>query len=1004
MEIKNNFIEEILSVAWPRLRTKLINPKDPYCIDVLVEVANELYGVEVAYELHKNLLSGVYITENKPLNYKKLKEDFWVKNKQSGNVYTVKNQNPEIHTEPSRDEIEAAKKEKSANTYNIQTSEPTSHIRTAAELVGGFSNHVITKIKNWTRKEKEYFQKGYHNPGSKQRRAIANAVKDKLKGAWTAVKDGFKHEYHTFKTAAVGVSKFFKGEKLNDEEKSSLKKVAIKIATTALFAAVGGGVAHGATAFAKHVAIEFVPHVVGETLLIGASRAALFADESGEAEIDLNFQKFGEMIADGLENMEIGAEQMEAMVDSYEEKKKSGEIKIEPDTDQNQSTEETPKEKPDEEDPLEKDLESIKFGMMTGAEKEAYLKKKYRTESIYEAGDIDIQSVLDSRILNPDTNRQIKVSTGLGYDKASGGYQAAKAKMANSGISDDEIEKAEKEKSTKDDIEQSKQKRDASKQKLERGEFDPEENQKSLDSFVEVGFGDSKGAPGSPGSMLNEIVSISSATDSFNSGKPFNYDSQLESNVNKLKGTGLGDENDGDTPPSGVTLKEARAVAEKYGVSVGLAGKCIIATRAAQSKNAHITERIVNKNGLKNPKATPFFGDKDGLKAQENMINSASGRVMLGNTEISKEKAVEIIRSGGGGANPSDTAIFITDEETGDVYMTFYSDKDNVNTIVAQSSLRAEGELKKKEVDKLVEEGKLTKERGVQIQSAIDASIAEHEALEAELNNVTTDPAKHLLEQDPSKLADIAKTASAGREPDKYWKKAVVNQLMGSRPNKAMLAELPDGHSNPPTDAEMMIAFVKYANNPNSTLSKDQQRLISDMNKATNGPKIGSKIGEIRKKTIESDLKMLNKLNRITMKLDDGTEVGMGNYLEAESLREKLHLDMMFGGEGVYSDPDAFYQESGGVKVDNEALKNCMPFSNKNDMISHFEVGEEREITKRGSDVITGGSKIVYVISKGGERIPIGEKRQRSKEGDLGKLLTVYNYHPKVQECFKKNK
>ena len=48
MEIRNNFIEEILSVAWPRLRTKLINPKDPYCIDVLVEVANELYGVEVA--------------------------------------------------------------------------------------------------------------------------------------------------------------------------------------------------------------------------------------------------------------------------------------------------------------------------------------------------------------------------------------------------------------------------------------------------------------------------------------------------------------------------------------------------------------------------------------------------------------------------------------------------------------------------------------------------------------------------------------------------------------------------------------------------------------------------------------------------------------------------------------------------------------------------------------------------------------------------------------------
>jgi hypothetical protein len=554
-----------------------------------------------------------------------------------------------------------------------------------------------------------------------------------------------------------------------------------------------------------------------------------------------------------------------------------------------------------------------------------------------------------------------------------------------------------------DEIETAKAKRDTSKQKLEKGEFDPQENKESINSFIEVGFSDSEGAPGSPGSMLNEIVSISSATDSFNSGKPFDYDSQLESNVNKLKGSGLGDENDGTAPPSGVTLKEARDIAKKYGVSVGLAGKCIIATRAAQSKNNHITEKISNANGLKNPKATPFFGDKNGLKAQENMINSTKGRVMLGNTEVSKEEAVKIIKSGGGGANPSDTAIFVTDETTGDTYMTFYSDKDNVNAIVAQSSLRAEGKVKKEQIRKLAESGKLTKEQAAKMESIIDDSVKEHERLEAELDNVTTGPAKHLSNQNPEELADIAKTTSAGREPDKYWKKAVTNQLLGKKLNKAMLSELPDGHSNPPTDAEMMTAFVKYANNPDSTLTKDQQRLISDMNKATDGPKIGGAIGEIRKKTVESDMKMLNKLNDTTIKLDDGTEVRMGNYLEAESVVEKLHLGMQFGGEGVFSDSDAFYQESGGVKVDKETLSKCLPFKDKNDMISNFEVGEEREVTKRGSDVITGGSKIVYVITKQGERIPIGEKLQRSKRGDLGKLATVYKYSPEMQKCFKKN-
>src|SRR6056300_1049271 len=85
----------------------------------------------------------------------------------------------------------------------------------------------------------------------------------------------------------------------------------------------------------------------------------------------------------------------------------------------------------------EKDLEDEKLGMMTQAEKDAQKKKLELDEA-----DGDIQSVLNSKITNPDTGRQIKVSSGLSYDKNSGGYQAAKAKMKDSGISDDDIEKA----------------------------------------------------------------------------------------------------------------------------------------------------------------------------------------------------------------------------------------------------------------------------------------------------------------------------------------------------------------------------------------------------------------------------------------------------------------------------------------------------------------------------------------------------------------------------------
>jgi len=188
------------------------------------------------------------------------------------------------------------------------------------------TDKIKNKISKWQEGEKEFFEKGYYKAGAEPRRTLGQAIKDKAKGAIKAIKQGAKREIEEFKTAGVGVGKFFKGEDLSDNEKKALKGVAIKVATTAIFGAAMGGLASGAAGFAKHVAIEFVPHVVAETLLKGAGRAALFADAEGEAEVDANMEKFIEMISKGIEEMDINEEQMEAMVDSYNEKKDKGEI------------------------------------------------------------------------------------------------------------------------------------------------------------------------------------------------------------------------------------------------------------------------------------------------------------------------------------------------------------------------------------------------------------------------------------------------------------------------------------------------------------------------------------------------------------------------------------------------------------------------------------------------------------------------------------------------------
>jgi hypothetical protein len=190
----------------------------------------------------------------------------------------------------------------------------------------GLTDKVKKKIENWTKEEKAFFEKNEDAPGSETRRSLGQALKDKAAGALKAIKKGAKHEVHIFKDATKGVSKFFAGQDVSEEEVKSMKSVGVKIATTALFAAGMGGLAAGAAGFAKLVAIELVPHVVAETVLLGAGRAAVFADADGEAEDDANMIKFAELIAKGIEEMEITPEMMEDMVDSYNEKKESGEI------------------------------------------------------------------------------------------------------------------------------------------------------------------------------------------------------------------------------------------------------------------------------------------------------------------------------------------------------------------------------------------------------------------------------------------------------------------------------------------------------------------------------------------------------------------------------------------------------------------------------------------------------------------------------------------------------
>jgi len=180
------------------------------------------------------------------------------------------------------------------------------------------SKNIKRKISGWAEKEKEFFTKGQDNPKSEARRSIGELLRDKTKGARNAIAHGFKHEAELFKKAGKGIANFVSGKDVSDDEKKALIDVGKKVVIMGVLGVATGGLSHGVLPFAQHLAIEFVPHIVAETIALGAGKAALFADVN-EDERMLN--AFTDKIIDGIENMEIPEEVMTSAIDSYNSKK-----------------------------------------------------------------------------------------------------------------------------------------------------------------------------------------------------------------------------------------------------------------------------------------------------------------------------------------------------------------------------------------------------------------------------------------------------------------------------------------------------------------------------------------------------------------------------------------------------------------------------------------------------------------------------------------------------------
>jgi hypothetical protein len=620
---------------------------------------------------------------------------------------------------------------------------------------------------------------------------------------------------------------------------------------------------------------------------------------------------------------------------------------------------------------------------------------------------VPIEKIMNQTVTNTDTKKKIKVSSALQYKNSDNAgqqsaYQQAQAMFQQAGYDDKEIDKI----SGAAKPEQPKVKGASvfgpgkgadvfsKKPSTSNSKASPELNN-MVDSINDLTTNQTKkhykngfvagAAPGNAGSMLNENGSNDVAQHSMESGNTDIGKACLYL-YSQLKGGKLLEANSQGSAAAGIstkTLNELRAKnPELKKLNDAALSRILIAASSGIIK-ANDARNAIKNNGWKEDDCVfhGYFGDKVGLEAQAKIVEKATRIVGPDGSEIPRDFAMHLIQNSGKAANPSDTAQFTYNSKTGELAIQFSSDKDSFDAIVAQSSFAKEGEIKKRQIDDLIKSGKLNSAGGEKIKELIDKQTQKLNKIEEGLKDVAAIPASAMLKLDSKKVGNALKTISSGADPMKYYNKVVPKYGK--------------------TEKEAISNFLTKAKNDPQSLSKDEGEIIARLKKVFNLDNlVASKIDEIRKKSVDVERQMLDEMNKIKIPITGG-KVGMGDYMDALNFVDKFHMAGAMGDtHGVFKYDGLFKVVCGFGVINNDIIRNCMNTNKMDDFIKKFG-SEKEELQRSKTNNITGSVRIAYFLNDKGERIRIGEKRQRSKTGETGRFNTVYKWDKDTINCFK---
>ena len=184
------------------------------------------------------------------------------------------------------------------------------------------------KLSKWSNKEKEFFR-GAHKAQSKERRSFGKWIADKADGIVKGVVREAKHLGHELKTAGEGFKSVFSGGKPNEEQKKAMigvaKTVGLTVASMVLTGGVSAIIHHGTATLMGHLGTHLAEHMVGEVILGGAVKAALYAGVENITD-ETYIEWFTLQLADNIMNGAIPAAVWAKTIDGYNKDKEDGKV------------------------------------------------------------------------------------------------------------------------------------------------------------------------------------------------------------------------------------------------------------------------------------------------------------------------------------------------------------------------------------------------------------------------------------------------------------------------------------------------------------------------------------------------------------------------------------------------------------------------------------------------------------------------------------------------------